>query len=78
MLYKHKNLTSGTFGIKDSKGNCHDLKPGEELILDRSTEWVGRISVEKIEEEKRPKKIKKIKETEIKMEEYDKLEGVGD
>ena len=58
-LYKHKNLTHGTFSVQDSEGECYALGPGQELVLDKDNSWEGRIEVEKTEEKKISNKLKK-------------------
>ena len=60
MKYTHKNITEGTFSVKDSKGVCYALGPGAELILDKDNSFEGRIVVEKIKEEKKDNKPRRI------------------
>ena len=60
-MYKHINVSQGTFSIKDSKGVCYALGPRQVLILDKNNEVKGMIEVEKIEQ-----KTNNIKQTKVK------------
>lgn len=59
MKFKHKNLMSCATVLYDSKGNGHELLPGDSVVLDIKREWKNKIEVEKV------KQIKIKKESEL-------------